>query len=133
MTGYEQPRKVLDLTVEGHPGLTVQARSVSMGQVIDLSASIEARIFGPAIPPEDLPHLKKVLDAFGAALVGWNLTDGGTPVPATRAGLRTLDHALFRRLVLAWIDAMVTVPAPLDPPSADGEPHPEQSIPMEVS
>ncbi|TDC63876.1 hypothetical protein E1258_09525 [Micromonospora sp. KC207] len=133
MTGYQVPRRVLDLELPSYPGLTVQARSISMGQVLELSPSIEARIFGPAIAPENLPHLEKVLAAFSAALIGWNLTEDGQPVPADATGLRSLDPDLFRALVLAWIDAMVQVPRPLAPPSAGGEPSPELSIPMEVS
>ncbi|WP_431895874.1 hypothetical protein [Micromonospora haikouensis] len=133
MSGYQLTRRVLDLDLPAYPGLTVQARSISMGQVLDLSPSIEARIFGPAIAPENLPHLEKVLAAFAAALVGWNLTEDGAPVDADADGLRALDPDLFRTLVLAWIDAMVQVPRPLVPPSAGGEQSEEQSIPMDVS
>lgn len=133
MSGYAL-RRVLDLELPGHPGLEVQARSISMAQVLELSSSIEARIFGPVIPPEDMPHLERVLAATGAALVAWNVVDDdGEPVPADEKGLRAVDPVLFRAVVLAWIDAMVTVPAPLVPPSAGGVPPQEQSIPMEVS
>jgi len=133
VSGYELPRRVIDLDLPDHPGLAVQARSISMGQVLELSPSIEAKIFGPVIAPGDLPHLERVLAAFTTALVGWNLTEDGQPVPADATGLRTLDPDLFKALVLAWIDAMVQVPRPLVPPSAGGEPSPELSIPMEVS
>lgn len=130
---YTPTRKVYDLEVDGHPDLTVRARSISMGQVLELSESLEARIFGPVIGPENLPHLAKVMAALGSALVDWDLVDEhGAPVPATEAGLRTLDHDLFKAVALAWVDAITAVPRPLEPPSPSGEPSPEASIPMDV-
>lgn len=131
---YQITRRVYTLDVAGHPDLTVRARSVSMAQVIDLSESMEARIFGPVVAPENLPHLTRVMQALGGALVDWDLVDeDGSPVPASIDGLKTLDHDLFRAVALAWFAALTAVPAPLERPSPDGGPSPEQSIPMEVS
>lgn len=130
---YELSRKTLDLDLPDYPGLTVRARSISMGQVLELSQSIEARIFGPAVSPEDLPHLERIITTLGGALIDWNITDDGQPVPADVDGLRSLDPQLFRAVTLAWIEAMATVPRPLASPSAGGVPSEEASIPMDVS
>lgn len=133
MTGYTPARRVYDLDVDGHPDLTVRARSLSLGEVFELAEAFDAKIFGPVIAPENLPHLERVMEAFGGALVEWNLTDDdGTPVPATTAGLRTLDAHLFKAVALAWIEAITAVPRPLGPPSPGGGPSPEASIPMDV-
>lgn len=70
---------------------------------------------------------------FERMLVEWNAEDDeGHTLPTTADGIRQLEPATFREIQSAWIRAVREVPAPLEPPSSDGDPSLEASIPMET-
>jgi hypothetical protein len=81
--------------------------------------------------PEDMERLRELVDEFADALVAWNLTDDGAPVPTTRAGVRSRDLLFVLALVAAFVDALTGMAseaqAVLDQ-AAD-----ESSIPMTIN
>ncbi len=64
------------------------------------------------------------------SIVSWNLTDGGEPVPCTNVGAEGMEMVMA--IIQAWQQAANEVSAPLLPGSRDGEPSPEDSMPMEI-
>ena len=67
-------------------------------------------------------------------LISWNLTEeDGTDIPATMAGMGTLDPGFVNKISGAWIRAVSGVAAPLESGSTSGDNSQEASIPMDVS
>jgi hypothetical protein len=128
--GYRRQRKVFLLRFEDEPGLEVYAYSAPIGVVLGLMDMV----------PEDKASLKDgaviedLLATFAESLKEWNLEDeDGAPVPATVIGLKTQDLDFVLELILAWVEAVVSVSAPLKKKSSDGDQSPEASIPMDVA
>lgn len=48
-----------------------------------------------------------LFDAFADALVGWDLTDAGVPVPPTKAGVYSQDSEFLLRVAGAWYHRVV--------------------------
>jgi hypothetical protein len=124
--GFELAAKEYRLTFEGTDldGLIVQVQSVSVGTMLDLVDLADAENRKPA-------DIAKMFDTLGDALVSWNLTRQGEPVPADRAGVRSLGVPEAMTLVKAWSTVMQEVPAPLDQRSSGGAPSAVLSMPME--
>ena len=114
--GYRRQRKVFRLRFEDEPGLEVHVYSVPLGTITgmldmvkDLSAEGVRR--GGA---EVLAQVDELFGVFVGALKEWNLElEDGTPVPATVDGLKTQDLDFCLELVLAWMEAVGDVSAPL--------------------
>lgn len=135
--GYKRPKKVYKIVFEqkGMAGLEVRARSVSLGQILDLVNLAElADPNRRANMLDDMGKLKHLFEGLASALVDWNLEDeDGTPVPATLEGLYSQDMEFGLDVALAWMDAVMGVSAPLERPSSSGGPSLEASLPMDVS
>lgn len=118
--GFRAPRTEITLTFDGYPdldGLEVRIRSVSVADYGRLTSG--------------QMNDAEAMAAFAGALVAWNLEDdAGQPVPATLAGVGSLDSSFFTQLMAAWVRGMTSVPPPLSRPSGSGL-NPEASIPME--
>lgn len=116
-------------------GLEVVARSASLGEYRRI-ADLATREFANPPSKEDIAEIDALFEAFAAVLVSWNLemeTDDGTiPVPATLTGLYSQDLSFVRPVVLAWMEAVAGITAPLDQPSPGGGQSVEESLPMEV-
>lgn len=110
--GVELDRTTYVLTFDdGTPlaGVVVQVRRPTAGGHIDLTV---ARAAGSLPDPQAAAAgdaaaadgLYRMFRAFAGALLSWNITDGGEPVPATLEGLLglELDHAT--QLVWTWLD-----------------------------
>ena len=70
--------------------------------------------------------------ALANHLVSWNVeTKDGEPVPPTYKGILTQSAHFVKDIITAWRTGITGVDSPLDPPSNDGEPSPELSLPME--
>jgi hypothetical protein len=131
--GYVAERKTFRLVFEDHPGLEVRARSVPLGAFLDVLglAALQVDVTDPAavraaITPHDIAGVTRLFDAFGGALIEWNLEEedgagGVRPVPATPDGIRSQDVDFMLEVANAWLDGIAGVPAPLSNSSSGGE------------
>jgi hypothetical protein len=105
--GYEVPEPQHLRLVFSDPsfgGLEVVCRLVPVGQLTE-AASL-AGIDPKAVRPEDAQKVQNLIGAFAQALVSWNLTRKGRKVPATRAGVDSLDLIFTMQLIEAWLSAV---------------------------
>jgi hypothetical protein len=109
-------------------GLFLQARSISMKEVMGLSAEADKARAG-----EGLDKITKLLTRFSEELVEWDLeSEDGTPTPPTLDGLLSHDPDVVLPIVLSWFDSMLQIDDDLGKDSNSGERFPEASIPMET-
>lgn len=123
------PSRVLVLQFEDpdYEGLEVKARSVSLGVLLDLDEETDAMRAGNGIA-----QTRQLVNLFADKLISWNLEDeDDKPVPATADGILSLelDHAY--PIILAWVDAMVSVSASTGKGSSSGVPSVPPNFPME--
>lgn len=132
--GFTPPTSVYTLDFpEGDElhGLTVEARSVSVGTFLRLARLQDTASEGGL---EALAAVDELFDAFGKALRSWDLQDDdGQDVPATADGLRTLELRHAMAVITAWMGGMSQAPAPLDETSTGGGPSVVELPPMELS
>lgn len=131
--GYKREGNIFKLRFadEEYNGLVVRAKSVSLGEFIQLAELAELK--GKVVTIDDMPKVNKLFEMFSKALVSWNLEDDdGTPVPATLEGLYSQDVEFVMAIIMSWMEAVAGVSTPLVPPSIDGVPFPVDSIPMET-
>jgi hypothetical protein len=129
-------------------GLEVVASSASVAGYRQI-AEWATRQYSWPPTTEDLMKLDELHEVFGEMLVSWNLerpkldehgheivdADGSRvvePVPPTVDGLRQQDPEFTLAVIVAWMDAVAGVPAPLGGPSSSGERSLEESLPMDV-
>ncbi|WP_318205396.1 hypothetical protein [Streptomyces sp. SCL15-4] len=135
--GYRKTVRKIEVSLKGHKVYgqdadypLAYARGKNLGEYLHLVGFAETDEDG------ETNYLVKQLEAFGDALVSWNLeTEDGTPVPCTREGLFSIDNDLALSLAKEWIDCLggkVDEASPLDSNSPSGEPSPVASIPMET-
>lgn len=134
--GYRRQRPTYHLVFadEEYAGLEVKVRSGSV-KTYRAIASLAGHEFSDPPSPEDLARQAALDEAFVSVLVSWNVEDDdGQPVPATLAGLESLDLPFVLAIVLAWMEAVAGgVGGPLPQPSADGRaPSIVASLPMEL-
>lgn len=118
---------------DGHElhGVEVRTRSVPLGTYLELSKL--ARV-ADAGGDEAIGALEALIGQFAdVALKGWNLEDDDGEVPASAAGLRSLDMRYAMAIITAWLAASGgEVPAPLERTSPAGAPSEVPLPPMEV-
>jgi hypothetical protein len=91
----------------------VASRDISFSLILDFE---EARNEGTR------KGTVKAIETFAdQALVSWNLSRDGQPIPATATGLMKLPPDLVGAILEAWGDSLKGTPAPLGEPSEDGE------------
>lgn len=116
--GFVPPTTGVKLTFDGsmYEGLEVTMDAVSTGTVLDIMENFDAAKSG------DTAAFKSLLDGFSGALESWNIEDRrtGEPVPATLAGLRTLDFTLAMAVIGAWLGTVSEAPPPLPNGSSSG-------------
>ena len=120
--GYVRKRKVFVLTFEDpeYAGLEVRATSTSLGNLLGMVDLTQISTRG--FRPEDITSINDLFELFSNCLVSWNLEqEDGTPVPCTLAGLRDQDMDFALELIMAWMDGVVSTPAPLPGKSNSGE------------
>jgi hypothetical protein len=136
--GYERPEKLIQLQwAEGEElhGLEVTLAELSVDRYLSmqrLSGEIARLESGQGTPDELEKLAARAGDFFGefaAGLRSWNLTAGGQPVPADRAGAGSQGLAFILGLAMQWMGAMGSVDTPL-PNGSNGSPPAEASIPM---
>lgn len=128
--GYKKPETVYLLQFEERAGLEVRAASVSMGRLLDISDMAESLRVGEA---KNFAEARELFGEFASRLRSWNLEeDDGTPIPCDQEHLMQQEFGFASELLLAWFDAIASVPDPLGPRSTGGLPSVELSLPMEV-
>lgn len=112
-------------------GLIAYFDDLSVGEALE----IDVLRFGTSSTFEERrDRLTALYEAIASHLVSWNLLHPktGEPVPATAAGLLSMNQTFAGNVITGYIDAIRGVAAPLDDSSTSGEPFPEGSIPMEA-
>lgn len=117
-------------------GLEVRARSVKLKQMLKMM-----HLTGK--DQRNTGQVEEMLDIFASALVSWNLEDEmldesgeptsvKLPVPANREGLESQDFDFVFEIILAWMEAVMSVTGPLGKKLSSGAQSLEASIPMET-
>lgn len=118
-------------------GLEVRARSVKLKQMLRMM-----HLTGKDQRSTD--QVEEMLEIFGKALVSWNLEDdvldddtgeptgAKVPVPANHQGLDEQDFDFVFEIILAWMEAVMSVAGPLGKRLNSGAQSLEASIPMET-
>jgi hypothetical protein len=131
--GYVRQRKLYKLLFEDPDlaGLEVTTRSSSVDAYQRIAQLSNRRVTNRP-SAEDLAEIEHLFEAFTAVLEGWNLEEpAGVPVPATLEGLKSQELPFVMMIILAWMDTVAGVTAPLGTPSRDGGQSLEESMPME--
>lgn len=117
-------------------GLEVTAAGLSIGEFEELTGLGDS-IGIKNIDPENLTSedtgkitggLMKMMGMFAEALVAWNVTRRGKPVPATLAGVKSQELGFVLRIIMTWMSAMTDVDVPLPAGSSSGVTSPEESL-----
>lgn len=103
--------------------LEVEAQELPIGGVLAIMSISD----GTSVQMERVAEL---VEAFAGALVSWNITKKGEPVPCTAEGLMSLGTRFVLPMVQAWFAAVMGVDAPLPEDSDSGATALEESIPM---
>jgi hypothetical protein len=141
--GYVRERKTfrLEFSDPELDGLVVRVRSMSMTGFFDITSLIALKDKKPAdVTPEDVKSVRKLFEAFAAALVDWNLeeTDEGSdevrPVPATLEGIYSQEPDLMFAVIWAWLDVVINMTGEEKSSNghSNGDPELEADLPMEV-
>lgn len=134
--GY-QDVTLYHLVFEGRDGLEVTAEGLSTGDLLDLMETAAKLGPDPAaaakLNAEARPVIEGLMGTLAGALTEWNIEDRhGKPVPATLAGLKSLNLSLVMDIITAWMAAQNGVDDDLGKDSGSGgNSDLEQSIPME--
>lgn len=133
--GYRRPQTTYRLVFEGDEfaGLEVLCNAASIGDYLALAELASIDFNDPQIAVSHLDEVNRLLKTFADVLVEWNLEDDHGPVDATYEALCAQDLGFVKAIIMAWLNAVVSVANPLDETSSDGEQFPEDSLPMEVS
>lgn len=104
---------VYRLAFPGRPGLTVRLRRASLAGMIDIAEAtpvLRRNVHRDEAQTEldNLRAWRRLARAFASALLDWDLLDGGDPVPATFAGVMSLELEEVMDLVAGWRQAMAT-------------------------
>lgn len=159
--GYKRQKKQFHLKFKsetGYDGFECLVKSLSIDSFLELTGMAGDKTDGKAVAGQTRAMLKMLV----ANVVEWNLEDeDGIGVPVALAqcvksrtevderwrcsqhqeeenrceivGLMAEDVAFGMDIIMAWMDGMSSVAAPLDRNSPSGRPSPVASIPMAVS
>lgn len=110
----DQRRKIYALDFTPYPGLTVTMRKPGFAAldtltraVLVLGTDFEGRGLSAT---DQMAGWRDLFDALADGLVGWNLTDGGRAVPATREGVLAQDLPFLLALARTWHTMVVMAP-----------------------
>jgi hypothetical protein len=133
MTGYQRPTLRLEWPEDSEfHGLVVRMTRMSVGEYLD-SPVLNSTVLR-MLASDDRASINDLAGLIRTHTLEWNLLDqAGVPVELTMNSLIGQDPLLLDAIARAWLNASTGVSAPLSPPSADGEPFPEESLPMEIA
>lgn len=119
--GFEvqETRARLQFTDPSFNGLEVVCALIPLDELA--AAASLADVDSDNVTPADLMKVQQLRDAFAGALRSWNLTRKGKPVPATLAGVKSLDLVFVLQLIEPWIENSATVAAQLAADRAEVE------------
>ena len=105
--GFEAPaRRQVRLTFDGDlAGLEVTVRAANES-TFRAAAKLAELSDTAGLTTEDAQIIVGLFDAFARALVNWNLTSGGVPVPPTRAGIDDQEDAFIIQIILGWLSTV---------------------------
>lgn len=88
----------------------------------------------PANCGQEHPELADAgVEHYTSRIVSWNLEDeDGRPLEPSYATFTDQDADFTMNVVMAWLQGVLSTPAPLDGTSSDGKPPGAVSIPMET-
>lgn len=129
MTGYKPSKKTFRVRFEDYPGLLVVCKSVNLGTLTKLNALAGSN------DPDDA---KAAFGFFAKRIITWNMehpdlddddeetcpvcgSEPGAMLPSTVDGMMCLEVDFVMKLILGWVQAITSVPAPKAPNSSDGE------------
>ena len=125
--GFKRNPKIYKLTWgedTDYPGLEVQVKTISMGQMIAMRAGTNE---------EGRDAIQANVELLAERIVSWNLEDeDGDKVPPTLEAMLQEDDDLILDIISKWSDAISGVKAPLRQSSPSGEPSLVESVPMEA-
>lgn len=128
-----KPRQLEFDDPEMAANLEVIARPMPIGLLVDITSLMDGT--GKITGKELIGKLDPLLREFSSRLVSWTLEDEDAegvrrPVPATYDGLKSQDMDFGMELLMAWMNTVAGVSAPLDRSSSAGPPSLEASLPM---
>lgn len=113
-------------------GLKVLAKSLPLGEFMEMTGLDETASLGGATLRDDVPVPATMLAKFAGCLVEWNLGPEGKPLPCTVATLRKQEVWAVRAMVRAWLEAVSGAPPPLPQASSNGQLSEEASLGLET-
>lgn len=126
--GFKRNPKIYKLTWDedtDYPGLEVQVRTLTMGQVLAMRTGKN--------DDEGKDNVQVSVELLAERIDSWNLEDeDGNPVPPTLEAMYEEDDDLILDIINRWTDAVSAVRAPLPQSSPSGEPSLVASVPMEA-
>jgi hypothetical protein len=128
--GFEEPIQAFKLVFAETElaGLEVTARSLPIEEFLKLSEMASAK----DDPKTIAASAGDVFRTLAGALLEWNLTRNGEPVPATYEGIISCGLDFIMKIVRAWLTAMSGVDENLGKDSSSGTTSgPVPSLPME--
>ena len=128
--GYVPKRTLykLDFSKTELAGLEVTTKSASMDVLLEVLSLADLVGEGGLknVTPE---QLDTVFSLFDQVLHSWNVeTEGGNPVPATKAGLLSQDPEFVMAVISAWATEMTQAPPPLPGESSSGATSKEEAL-----
>lgn len=134
--GYKREPKVyrLRFAEPDMDGLVVRARSMPMGQLMELMRLMDLGSRAE-FTTDDAARIDLLFRGFASALVDWNLEEDGptgtVPVPPTIEGLYAQDMDFVMRIITGWMDTVTAVDPAVGKASGSGGPSLAASLPME--
>lgn len=125
--GFQRKRKVYKLDFAGteYDGLEVKVQGLTTGEYLEL-----VTLTGATSETEN--ETEKLLKLFAKHLIWWNLTDEeDEPVPSDLDGIKSNDVPMSMKIIDAWTEAMISVPASTEKKSLAGDPSLVASIPTD--
>lgn len=137
--GYVREPKTFLLKFPEMEGLEVRARSLPLGQFMELMTMAGSMDDG-ALSSKDAEKINAIFRIFASALVSWNLETPdprgqdypSLPVPADMDGLYSQDLEFIMQIIKAWMTAVGGVDDELGKASPSGNKSLEASLAMET-
>lgn len=134
--GFKVPKRTIPLNFKGTEleGLEVNIKPLPLGEYLEFQKGFRRLVESSnEVTEEDEQFFIDTINCFAQVIDSWDLEDeNGTPVPATRDGIMSLDSVFVIALLDAFMAAIEGVDEDLGKDSTSG-PNLEglDSIPME--
>lgn len=123
--GYRRNRKTYKLTFEEFPGLQVTARSIPVGDLLEI-----LQLAGEMGKNPSTEQVEQLFARFAAQIEEWNYEDeGGQPLKPTVETLMGEEMDFVLKLINGWAGAVAGTPDPTTA-AANGAAGVAASIPM---